>query len=552
MTPGGSGAVVSGTSYSVASGGSSVYIGGTVIPLPNHSTAIVVAGQTLAPGSLAVVVSGTSYSVDASGSSVYIDGSATAAPSVANTRKNGATVVTIGSDVVTASHVAGGSVVIVVGTQTISQGGSAITLDGQVVSAVSSGKFAINSLTSIAVPAASLGSKIPYSQVELTIGDQTVTALEEPASMGHGSIYVIGSETLTPGGSAKSINGQVLSAGSSGLALGLSVSEAVVSAGSFTFSAVDTTDAAGHTVAVLPDGHTLTEGGPGIVTNGETISLGSTGLVIHSGGSTRTVPFSNVAVETTLSPSAIGPHEKMLAISGTPMLFLETVIGQGASKITEYVYGSLVMTASVVGSGASKHTEYIGDPSQTSEAVITTDGHTFTAIQIPGSVVLEDFTSTTTVSDDSTVFFNSEKIVVLEDGSGMVVNGNTFSMSEAAAAFQTGEAVFTADGHTFTALEMPDSVVLEDGSSTTTLQDGSIATFDGKKVSVLQDGGAVVVNGKTISMSATTGPTVTAAAETSITAAAAPSSKTSTSGGSLLEAWPSLLLICFTAALFVI
>ena len=133
-----------------------------------------------------------------------------------------------------------------------------------------------------------------------------------------------------------------------------------------------------------------------------------------------------------------------------------------------------------------------------STAVITTNGHTFTAIQSGGSVVLEDKSSTRTVPAGSVITFEGQTIKADPTGGAIIVNGHSSALSAAG----VSAAVVTAGGHTLTAVDSGNSVILADGSSTVTLKDEAQTVFEGQTVSIGPGGSAVIVNGKTATMSA--------------------------------------------------
>lgn len=75
LTPGGSGIIVQGTTYSLATSASAILVNGISTPIPaSQATEIVVAGHTLKPGESAIQVHGTTYSLVSSGNAVVING----------------------------------------------------------------------------------------------------------------------------------------------------------------------------------------------------------------------------------------------------------------------------------------------------------------------------------------------------------------------------------------------------------------------------------------------------------------------------------------------
>lgn len=420
-----------------------VVVGGVTVT-PTASSNYVVGGKTITPGDPGVVVSGTTFSIDPSGSSVFVDGSGSPVPSATKEGHGGATIVTLGNNPVTASRLAVGSGIIVIGSQVISEGGPAITVNGQVVTAASGGKVEVNGQTSFDAPVASKhGASEGLSKVAPTVNGRLLTALEELAPTGTGQDHALGTQTFEVGGPTRTVDGRVVSATLAGVVLDYSASAAVFTEQGLTFTALETTGAQGHTEAVivqetvLPNGatttvageQTLTLDGSAIITDDETISLGSSGIVVESGDYTRMVPFSNAELRTTMVASTLGPGETVLAVRGTNMLFSRTIIGSGSSKTTEYIHGSLTLTLTVVGTGLSQITVIAGGQAQTPGPVVTAGGKVLTMIQHPDFILLEDSSSTMTVSDGSAVTFEGQRISMLTNGRAAVVDGTTVGVS---------------------------------------------------------------------------------------------------------------------------
>ncbi|KAK3639110.1 hypothetical protein LTR56_012659 [Elasticomyces elasticus] len=223
----------------------------------------------------------------------------------------------------------------------------------------------------------------------------------------------------------------------------------------------------GKTIAGSPPAETAAGSAPSqavITANGQTITAVQDGssLVLKDGSSTTTVPAG--------SPATFD-GQTVSAASGGALI----VNGQTVTPMTAQATGS------------------------TGEVVITTNGQTFTAVQSGSSLVLKDGSSTTAVPAGSAATFDGQTVSAASGGA-LVVNGQIVTSMAAQATSNAGEAVITAGGHTFTAAQVAGgSVVLKDGSSTTTVPAGSAATLDGQTVSAAS-GGALVVNGKTITL----------------------------------------------------
>lgn len=133
-----------------------------------------------------------------------------------------------------------------------------------------------------------------------------------------------------------------------------------------------------------------------------------------------------------------------------------------------------------------------------SAGVVTTNGHTITAIRSGKSIIVAEGSSTTTLRAGGKATFGGQTFSAPHHGGSIVVNGNGVPLTAAG----SSQAVVTAGGHRFTAIDVGKSVIVKDGSSTLVVKDGSQTTFEGQKVSVVPDGGAIVINGKTTSLSA--------------------------------------------------
>ena len=201
LSPGGAAITISGTRLSLAPSASEVVVGGATLPLksnagpitgapavtmggqkitPNPAGQYIVSGQTLIPGGPAITLSGTRISLATSASQLVI-GSSTVPLSGYSLRT-----LTIGGQTIVPN--AAGQYI--VGGQTLSPGGSAITVSGTRISlGVSASDLVVGSST---LPL-SAGTGQVTAFPALTIGHQTVTANKQGQ-------YVVGGQTLTAGG----------------------------------------------------------------------------------------------------------------------------------------------------------------------------------------------------------------------------------------------------------------------------------------------------------------------------------------------------------------
>lgn len=274
---------------STASAGIILENGHTTATLPMNGAAVTVGTQLVSAGSSGQLLVGSSTFM---------------LPSTLES----AAVFSVGSSTATAVVLPGQSGEVAIDGETLSIGGSAQTINGQIVSAGASGLVLGVSTTVAFSQITSAGE----TDDVLTLGSSKVTAT---AAAGQSGEVVIGDKTLSAGGLAATINGQLVSEGADGIVLGGSTtvslpqitSEAqsgiVVTLGGSTMTAIPI---AGQSGEVAIDGTTLFVGGPAQTFSGGVVSEASGGLVI--GGST-TMAFSRVtASPSPTSAQSSSPH----------------------------------------------------------------------------------------------------------------------------------------------------------------------------------------------------------------------------------------------------
>ena len=174
-----------------------ISIGGQTVTA-NTDSAFVIGTQTLTPGGQ-ITVSQTVVSLAPSGSYVVVGQPSTIALTAGPSGTVDPQVITIGSQIVTAS----GSK-IAIGSQTLVPGSSAITVDGTPISlapatGTTSPVLVIGNPQTIAYgPSATAGPQV------LTLGGSTYT-------MDASSVFVVGTQTLAPGAPAITISGTPVS-----------------------------------------------------------------------------------------------------------------------------------------------------------------------------------------------------------------------------------------------------------------------------------------------------------------------------------------------------
>ncbi|KAK4498575.1 hypothetical protein PRZ48_011233 [Zasmidium cellare] len=294
----------------------------------------IVDGTALAPGQSAIV-NGQTMSEDSAGQRLFVGTESVSLDDGAAT--------TLAVKPATPSELAisrSGSVIIVDGT-TLSPGAVSV-VDGQTVSAlpngggvlvgsqtVSLGNGAATSITPTPLDPARLtisrsGSSVVVDGVTLTPGEITIVDGQTVSVISNGEGVVVGSRIIA------------LSAGEATTAMisGSLSAEGLVTIGSKTFTAHGVP---GRDDQVIIDGKTLTRGGLPLTTEGESLSLGSSGLVAIAHGHTSTVALTGSAVTTTTSP---GPTT---AIRVTSQPVSATTTSEGHRQESRWVLRASLM-----------------------------------------------------------------------------------------------------------------------------------------------------------------------------------------------------------------
>ncbi|KAI9712013.1 MAG: hypothetical protein M1820_001721 [Bogoriella megaspora] len=251
--------------------------------------------------------------------------------------QNAATVV-IDSDTLTAKQLSGVSEAIVFGSQTLRPEGPAATVNGQTVKENGNGAIIVGSNT-IALTAAIPAPHDNVGSGLISIGGQQVTAVNQ------NSVNAVGSDTLSVGGAAATINGQVVSALYGGLQVGstsMPLEDARTAPGPAMASvriggqAYTVSAAVGSNSPVAVAGHTLSAGGRPAVIDGQTISAYSGGLLIGTStislgiyGSSVQVPGGSLVTigSEILTAYGMDPSNSVIAVG-------EHTLTAGGSAIT--------------------------------------------------------------------------------------------------------------------------------------------------------------------------------------------------------------------------
>ena len=231
----------------------------------------------------------------------------------------------------------------VFGSQTLAPAGPPITVDGHTLSlfgplpsaAVVDGST--QPLVPIPLPTPAAGGAGP---AVLTLGGQTYTA-------NNAGSFVVGSQTLTPGGPAVTVDGTTISllptptaAIIDGSTEYLGPGPTAAPAGVITLDGtIYTEDASGDLVV---NGKTILPGGSPVTLGTEVVSLGPGGSVVVVDGTTMTLAGA-VGASTTTEPQLTGSAQGTAAVAGpSTSLALQAAENRGARQTAGRLLTSVV------------------------------------------------------------------------------------------------------------------------------------------------------------------------------------------------------------------
>jgi hypothetical protein len=368
----------------------------------------VVSGQTLAPGAPAITVSGTTLSLASSGSVLVVNGASSTiqSPAIPNITPPA---LTVGNNVFPALDNPRDTFVIA--GQTLVPAGSAITVFGTTLSLGSSASFlVVNGATSV-IPN-------PIAPT-INLGNDVLTRLP-PTS---GPSFVVGDQSLIPGGPAITVSGTTLSlAPSASFVVIDGVTSSFATPGPQVGSSPSIT-VGNDVISALPepwgptfvvDGQTLIPGGLQITVSGTTLSLApSASLIVVNGvTSTLTTPAPPLI---TAPPLTIGHATfKPLPGTGTAYLVGSMLLTAGGSIVVSGTTVSLAPGATaLVVNGKTSSISPQAQPIITNPPLLTIGVQTYTA---------ESWSGTTFVIGGQT----------LTPGGTITVDGTTISLASGA------------------------------------------------------------------------------------------------------------------------
>lgn len=401
-------AQVTGAEQSSAPAGSPGPTQTATVASTSSAIGFIIGSQTASPGGPAVSSKGTLYSALPSGSGVQVVASGQTSTIYGSAASSGAVSVL-------QATVDGGSSAYIVGSQTISPAGSAVAVSGTTYSALPSGSgvqaVANGQTSTIQVSAASSGSA---SLIQVRGGS---------------SAYIVGSQTVSPAGSAAVISGTTYSALASGSGLVVAASGTTSTISPSSGQGDLTTGAYGSTF--VTEGQTITAGGIAATVSGTTYSVlpsGSGVQVIASGATSTLQQSSQDAGFATL------PGGQVISTVALPATAPASITIDGKAFAYQEIAPSAVIigseTLSVGGPAVTENGETLSLTSRSSSAVLVVNGTSSTALPATSSaqqlVTLGGQTYTAYAAGSSAVVVDGQTV---SQGTATVIDGETVSLS---------------------------------------------------------------------------------------------------------------------------
>lgn len=437
-----------------------------------------------------------------------------------------------------------------IATFALTVGGSPTTVGSQVISLASAGVIVGSSTVPLTAVTATGSQGGQTSQAVITIGSSLQTAVLQSSTV------QVGSQALTVGSPAVTVSGETFSAGASGIVQAASGSTQTVlySAMQAAHDTQGEVTEASSFATLVANGQTITayetSGGVVLAGVGSTTTIAS-GAVVSFAGQTFSAAGSEVIVDGSSTVAlSVDPQptvsqaiftvggQTLTAIPSSGSVILEdssSTVTLGETGLATYqgqAISALASDGGIVADGESTIL-FSSTPSPTtnggSEAAFTAGSQTLIVLASSGDpyVVIEDSSSTFTLSDGAAATYESHVISVLPSGQGVVVDGaSTVALTSVLSSLQptstAEEAVFTVSGQTFTAIHSDDDIILVDPSTTIFIPDGGETVVEGQSIRAGSSGGVVVVDGSV---------TETLSIPASSTTSTAPSSSTESGGG---------------------
>lgn len=259
------------------------------------------------------------------------------------------------------------------------------------------------------------------------------------------------------------------------------------------------------------EGSTVSPGGPAAIIGGQTMSEDSTALIVDGPNTIPLAPAmtSDLVVITGSngqslrvvlqdSSAAVENGGSTTTVALEPSFHLDGGSSSIPSNGRTGVIDGSDLGFSVVSTAATV-------PLLTEGVVTGMNGQKLTFIQQGSAVLAEDGIGTVTVEPGLGATLDGTTISVPSSGGDPVVNGQRVTMSaetseDGAYAGQATAVVMGSDGHPVTLAPQASYLVIEDGSSTTTVAPGDMLTLDGEIFSMPNSAvGGLMMDGATIS-----------------------------------------------------
>jgi hypothetical protein len=384
---------------------------GTIPVVIGPSSVVVVGSQTLQPGGPAIIVGGvTPVSLVPSTTAIVVGGTLTLQlPQVSDNSNQGLArpppVLTIGSSTLTPNAA---TQFFIAPGQTLTPGGTA-TIDGTVVSLAPSALFVVvGGSTQLLPTAAPRVAFVTTSPPQIIVGGTTITALPnqngagQPNSnnnqnnnqnnagsgLGSGPTFVVGDQTLAPGGQAITVSGTTISlvtGGSSVVINGVTSAVAnppamfvpTIAIGNNIFTPVS---GSGSTFVIADQ--TLVPGGQAITVSGTVISLAPSASFVVVNGVTSTL--TNVAAaQITTAPSLVIGNDVFRPLPGSGISYLvgsSILTPGGVITIAGTTISLAIGATAIVINGQTSLLTPATQPVITNAPLLTVGSTTFTAI----------------------------------------------------------------------------------------------------------------------------------------------------------------------------
>ncbi|KAK8182519.1 hypothetical protein BC567DRAFT_158268, partial [Phyllosticta citribraziliensis] len=454
-----------------------IVIGGESFAM-GSSSAFVVGQQTLAPGGPAIAVGGTTLSLAPSATAVVIDGVSSPIPGAGKAAPS-PPIIIVGSNAYTANA----ATQYYLGPGQVLTPGGAVNMGGTIVSLGPSASYVVVGGSTQAFPSAMITAAPAIAAGEFfEIGGQVLTP---------GGNVVLGGTTISldSGGSNLVVNGYSRALG------GAAANQAVISVAGSNYAAVDGT-------SFVIGGQTLTPGGR-ITAGGTTLSLDASDKSIYINGVPSSISkgnsFSTLYPAITFQDTTIAPHAQSAGSQPTYTIGSATLTPGGRVVVLGTTLSLAPFGTALIINGA---TSTLNPAVLTSLPAIAFGSTSLSPILGPGRAYI---IGSQTLTPGGRITVSGTTLSLLPTPTAVVIDGATYALSaisaSAAAPVLTNAPLITLAGRTYTALPgssgaQPTYII---GGKTLTAG-GSIVLSGGTTVSLAPLATALIVNGATTTL----------------------------------------------------